>query len=324
VKTEIAANYRLGVRYTSTSQFSHLELTKIYGTIFRAGSTSSPPNGGERLRDRIRRHGQWRACDLPSRQPDIFLSLAQYNSVRSALARCLAPDLIGMGESGRNPRGSYRLADNASYLDRWFEQLELGDQITLVMQDWGTVLGFDWARRHPERVKCMVHMESIIRPMRWEEWPERTREFVARLKSPEGEKLVLEENAIVEGFLPLGTARKLSDAEMTRYRQPYLVPGESRRPTLDLAREIPLAGEPAPACAMVQASADWLVRCEIPKLLISARPGLNLVGPMLDFCRSWPNQREVAVDGIHFLQEDSPDQIGSAIADFLRETNRTG
>jgi len=238
------------------------------------------------------------------------------------VGRCLAPDLIGMGASGSNPRGSYRLADHLIYLDSWFEQLALGDQITLVMQDWGTVLGFDWARRHPERIKGMVHMEGIVRPMQWEEWPQRTREFVARLKSPEGEKLVLEDNAIVEGFLPLGTARTLSETEMAAYRQPYLLPGKSRRPTLDLAREIPLGGEPEPACAMIQASADWLVRCEIPKLLISARPGLNLTGPMLDFCRTWPNQREFVVDGIHFLQEDAPDQIGSAIADFLRQTDR--
>ena len=159
--------------------------------------------------------------------------------------------------------------------------------------------------------------------MRWEEWPQRTREFVARLKSPEGEKLVLEENAIVEKFLPLGTARTFSETEMATYRRPYLSPGTSRQPTLDLAREIPLGGEPEPACATIQASADWLVRCEIPKLLISGRPGLNLTGAMLDFCRSWPNQREVVVDGIHFLQEDEPDRIGAAIAEFLRETVRT-
>jgi len=238
------------------------------------------------------------------------------------MARCLAPDLIGMGASGRNPRGGYRLADQIGYLDDWFEQLALGDRVTLVMQDWGVVLGFDWARRHPQRVRGMVHMEGIIRPMQWEEWPQRTREFVARLKSPEGEKLVLEENAIVEKFLTLGTARTFSEAEMATYRQPYLSAGTSRQPTLDLAREIPLGGEPKPACAMIQASADWLVRCDIPKLLISARPGLNLTGAMLDFCRSWPNQREVVVDGIHFLQEDAPQQIGTAIVEFLRETNR--
>jgi len=235
------------------------------------------------------------------------------------IARCLAPDLIGMGESGKNPSGSYRLADQIGYLDSWFDQLALGDRITLIMQDWGVVLGFDWARRHPDRIKGMVHMEGIVRPMSWEEWPERTREFVARLKSPAGEKLVLEENSIVEGFLPLGTARKLSEFEMTTYRKPYLSPGKSRQPTLDLAREIPLAGEPKPSCTMIQASADWLTRCKTPKLLISARPGLNLTGPMLDFSRTWPNQREVTVKGIHFLQEDSPDEIGAAVADFIRE-----
>lgn len=233
------------------------------------------------------------------------------------MGRCLAPDMVGMGQSGKNPAGSYRLADHARYLDLWFEQLGLGSNLTLVMQDWGVVLGFDWARRHPERVRAMVHMEGIIRPMQWTEWPAATRDFVRRLKSPEGEKLALEQNALVERFLPMGTQRRLSDAEMEVYRRPYLSPGESRRPTLDLAREIPLGGEPVDACAMIQASAEWLSHSPIPKLLINADPGLNLTGPMLEFCRSWPNQREVTVKGIHFLQEDSPDDIAREVAAFL-------
>jgi haloalkane dehalogenase len=233
-------------------------------------------------------------------------------------ARCIAPDLIGMGDSGPSPRHCYRLFEQAAYLEAFFEALELND-ICLVLQDWGVVLGVDWARRHPARVAGIVHMEGVMRTMTWAEWPAETRDFVRALKGDDGERLVLDENQIVEGFLPLGTARELSAEEMERYRRPYRETRASRQPTLDLAREIPLEGMPPDACAMIDANAQWLRSAiALPKLFINGNPGLNVVGAIRDFVRTFPNQTEITVDGIHFLQEDSPQAIGRAVEDFLR------
>jgi haloalkane dehalogenase len=218
-------------------------------------------------------------------------------------------DLVGMGESGPSPRHAYRLFEQAAYLDALFDTLEL-DDVCLVLQDWGVVLGVDWACRHPDRVAGIVHMEGVMRTMAWAEWPDDTREFVRALKSDEGERLVLDENQIVEGFLPLGTVRTLTDDEMERYRRPYNLTRESRLPTLDLAREIPLEGLPPDVCAMVDANGQWMrAALELPKLFINGNPGLNVVGSIRDFVRTFPNQTEITVDGIHLLQEDSPRAI---------------
>lgn len=234
------------------------------------------------------------------------------------LARCIAPDLIGMGDSAPSPRHCYRLFEQAAYLEAFFEALELND-ICLVLQDWGVVLGIDWARRHPARVAGIVHMEGVMRSMTWAEWPAETRDFVRALKGDDGERLILDENQIVEGFLPLGTARELGAEEMERYRRPYRETRASRQPTLDLAREIPLEGMPPDACAMIDANAQWLRGAfELPKLFINGNPGLNVVGAIRDFVRTFPNQAEITVDGIHFLQEDSPQAIGRGVNDFLR------
>ena len=233
------------------------------------------------------------------------------------IARCIAPDLIGMGDSSRSPRHCYRLFEQAAFLDAYFDALEL-DDVCLVLQDWGVVLGVDWARRHPDRVSGIVHMEGIVRTMTWSEWPDETRDFVRALKGDDGERLVLEENQIVEGFLVLGTARKLSDAEMDRYRAPYRDTQESRQPTLDLSREIPLEGIPPDSCAMIDANAQWLRgTTALPKLFINGNPGLNITGSVRDYVRTFPNQQEITVDGIHFLQEDSPHAIGVAVRDFV-------
>jgi len=231
--------------------------------------------------------------------------------------RCLAPDLIGMGRSGKAPAGSYRLADHARYLDAWFDALDLRG-VTLVVHDWGSALGFHWARRHPDRVKALVYMEAIVRPLTWAEWPEASRKLFQGLRSPAGEELILTKNVFVERILPGSVLRGLTAEEMDRYREPFRQPGESRRPTLTWPREIPLDGEPADVVALVDGYAGWLAESPLPKLFVNASPGAILVGAQREFCRAWPNQQEVTVKGNHFLQEDSPAEIAQAIARFLR------
>jgi haloalkane dehalogenase len=232
--------------------------------------------------------------------------------------RCLAPDLVGMGDSGKAPAGSYRSADHARYLDAWFEALGLTRDVTLVVHDWGSALGFHWARRHPDRVRALVYMEAIVRPVSWGEWPETARKIFQAMRTPAGEEMILERNVFVERILPASVLRGLTEAEMTVYRRPYLEPGESRRPTLTWPREIPIDGEPADVVAIVDGYARWLATSDRPKLFINADPGVILVGAQRESCRAWPNQRQVTVKGSHFLQEDSPAQIGEAIAAFLK------
>jgi len=234
------------------------------------------------------------------------------------MGRCLAPDLVGMGDSGSAPNGSYRFADHSLFLDEWFEKLALNRDITLVMHDWGSALGFHWARRHPERIKGLVYMEAIVRPVTWEEWPEAARGVFQGFRSPSGEEMVLEKNTFVERVLPGSILRKLSDEEMDVYRRPYQNPGESRRPTLTWPREIPIEGEPADVVQVVDQYAQWLATSDVPKLFINAEPGAILTGPQREFCRTWPNQQETTVKGVHFIQEDSPAEIGQAIAEWYR------
>jgi len=231
--------------------------------------------------------------------------------------RCLAPDLIGMGRSGKAPSGGYRLADHVRYLDAWFEAVDLL-RVTLVVHDWGSALGFHWARRHPERVKALVYMEAIVRPVAWAEWPEAARKIFQALRTPAGEEMILAKNVFVERILPASVLRGLAPEEMERYREPFREPGESRRPTLTWPREIPIDGEPADVSALVNDYAAWLARSPLPKLFVNANPGSILVGAQREFCRGWPNQQEVTVRGSHFLQEDSPVEIGQAIARFVR------
>jgi len=231
--------------------------------------------------------------------------------------RCLAPDLIGMGESGKNPAGSYRFVDHAHYLDAWFEAMDLTENVTLVIHDWGSGLGFHWARRHPERVKAIVYMEAIVRPVSWDEWPETARPIFQALRSEAGEEIVLEKNVFVERILPASVLRKLTDEEIAVYKRPYTEPGESRRPTLTWPREIPIDGEPEDMHEIVSVYAAWLEKADVPKLFINANPGIILTGAQREYCRSWPHQQEVTVPGLHFIQEDSPHEIGEAIVSFL-------
>ncbi len=234
----------------------------------------------------------------------------------TALGRCLAPDLIGMGESGPSPSRTYRFVDHATVLDAWFDALDLNG-VVLVAHDWGSALGFHWARRNPDRVAGIVYMEAVVRPVTWDEWPESARSIFEAMRSPAGEEMVLQKNIFVERILPSSVLRGLTDEEMAVYRKPYLEAGESRRPTLTWPRQIPLNGEPSDVVEIVNAYGEWLCESEVPKLFVNAVPGVILVGPQRDFCRTWPNQAEVTVRGLHFVQEDSPDQIGAAVADFV-------
>jgi haloalkane dehalogenase len=238
------------------------------------------------------------------------------------VARCLAPDLIGMGESGKAPSGSYRFRDHARYLDAWFDAVGLDRSVTLVVHDWGSALGFDWAERNRRRVRGLVYMEAIVQPLTWEQWPERGRQVFQAMRSPAGEEMVLQKNVFVERILPLSVLRGLTEEEMAVYRRPYLEPGESRRPTLTWPREIPIAGEPRDVVSIVEGYARWLAESDVPKLFVDADPGAILTGSPREFCRTWRNQDEITVAGSHFVQEDSPAAIGRAVAAFLSRIAR--
>ncbi len=233
-----------------------------------------------------------------------------------SVGRCLAPDLIGMGRSGKSPAGSYRLADHVRYLDAWFEALRLSN-VALVVHDWGSALGMHWARRNPDRVRAIAYMEAIVRPVTWSEWPEAARKIFQALRTPAGEEMILTKNVFVERILPASVLRGLTPEEMEHYREPFKQPGESRRPTLTWPREIPVDGEPADVVRLVEEYGTWLANHPVPKLFVNGEPGSILVGAQREYCRTWPNQREVTVRGSHFLQEDSPAAIGRAIAKFL-------
>ena len=237
------------------------------------------------------------------------------------LGRCVAPDLIGMGESEKLPDtgpDSYRFVEHRRYLDALLDGLGVRERVSVVGHDWGSALGFDWASRHREKVKAIAYMEAIVRPLTWAEWPEGIQQLFRGFRSEAGEEMVLEKNVFVERVLPGSVLRGLTDAEMAVYRRPYLEPGEARRPTLTWPRQIPLDGEPADVVGIVQRYADWLSESDVPKLFVDAEPGAILVGAQRAFCRGWPNQSEVRVNGSHFLQEDAPDEIGRALADWYR------
>jgi len=232
-------------------------------------------------------------------------------------ARCLAPDLVGMGRSGKSPARSYRFVDHSRYLDAWFETLGLTRDVILVVHDWGSALGFHRAFRYPDQIKAIAYFEAIVLPRRWQDYPgERSTRF-RRLRSPEGERLVLDENFFVDVVLPAGMLRKLSDEEMEAYRAPYR-DRERRIPTLTWPRELPIEGEPADVVAIVEQNAQWLTASgNLPKLFINGDPGASISGRLREFCRTLPNQREITVKGLHHLQEDSPNEIGAAIRDFM-------
>ncbi len=236
------------------------------------------------------------------------------------LGRCIAIDLIGMGDSDKlddSGPDRYTFAEHSRYFDAAMDALGLEERVALVVHDWGSALGFHWANRNRQAVRGICYMEAIVRPMTWDEFPESAQGMFRGIRSPAGEEMVLEKNLFVESVLPGSILRKLSDAEMDEYRRPFLEPGESRRPTLTWPRQIPIDGEPADVVAVAQDYADWLSKADVPKLFVNAEPGALITEKPLEFCRSWPNQTEVTVKGSHFIQEDSPQEIGEALRNWL-------
>ena len=252
-----------------------------------------------------------------------------WRNIMPALAghgRCIAVDLVGMGDSDKldNPGpDSYRYVEHREFLFAAWEQLGVTDNVTFVVHDWGSALGFDWAHQHPDRVRGIAYMEGIVRPVTWDEWPEAARGIFQGFRSEAGEKMVLDDNVFVERVLPGSVLRDMTDEELAVYRRPFAEPGEDRRPTLTWPRQIPIEGEPADVHAIVAEYADWLTTSDLPKLFINAEPGAILIGPQREFCRSFPNQVEVTVAGSHFMQEDSPTEIASAISDWLQGLRTT-
>jgi haloalkane dehalogenase len=237
------------------------------------------------------------------------------------LGRLVACDLIGMGGSdklGDSGPDRYHYAEQREFLFALWDSLDLGDRVVLVLHDWGSALGFDWANQHRDRVAGIAYMEAIAMPIGWADFPGPESDVFKGFRSPAGESMVLEQNLFVEAVLPGGIQRKLSDEEMDHYREPFRRPGEDRRPTLSWPRNIPIEGEPADVVAIVESYGAWLAQSDVPKLFVNAEPGAIIRGRVRDFVRSWPHQAEVTVPGVHFIQEDSPAEIGSAVADFVR------
>jgi haloalkane dehalogenase len=241
------------------------------------------------------------------------------------LGRCIAPDLIGMGDSDKLPDSgpdSYRFVEHRRYLDGLLEALDVRERVTLVLHDWGSALGFDWANRHRDAVKRIAFMEAIVAPQGRDHWDSMgMRSALESLRSDAGETMVLQDNFFIEEILPNAVLRTLSDEEMAEYRRPFIEPGEGRRPTLTWPRQIPIDGEPADVTAAAAAYADWLGTSDVPKLFLKVEPGAILTNDSLvNLVRGWPALTEKTVAGVHFVQEDSPDEIGRAIVDWMGAT----
>jgi len=238
----------------------------------------------------------------------------------AGLGRCIAPDLIGMGESDKladADESTYTFATHARFVDAFMQAKGLTSDVVLVIHDWGSALGFDWANRHRDAVSGIAYMEGIVQPLAsWSDFnPEATPLFQA-LRSQAGTELIIDRNVFVERILPGSVLRGLTEEEMEVYRAPFTRP-DDRYPTLTFPRQIPIEGAPPEVVARVQSYANWLAESAVPKLFVDADPGAILIGRQRDFCRRWPNQTEVCVKGSHFIQEDSGPEIGAAIRDWL-------
>ena len=237
------------------------------------------------------------------------------------LGRCIALDLIGMGDSEKledSGPDRYTFAEHYQYFEAAMEALGIAEKVTLVIHDWGSALGFHWANQHRDAVQGICYMEAIVAPMpTWDDFSKDAAPVFQGFRSPAGEEMVLEKNIFVERVLPGSVLRGLSEEEMAVYRRPFASPGEDRRPTLTWPRQIPIEGEPPEVVEIAEAYAEWLGGSNVKKLFINAEPGAILTGRMRDLCRSWPNQTEVTVAGSHFIQEDSPDEIGQALVDWI-------
>lgn len=238
----------------------------------------------------------------------------------SDLGRCIAVDLIGMGNSDKLPNSGpdrYTFAEHRQFWEGALDALGVNEDIIFVIHDWGSVLGFDYTARHPERVSGVCYMEGVVKPMSWDEWPESARDIFKTFRSEAGETVVLEKNVFVERVLPASILRKLSDDEMAAYIEPFKNPGEDRRPTLTWPRQIPIEDEPPEVCEIARNYGEFMRGSDIPKLFIDAEPGMILKGAVADYARTWKNQSEASVKGLHFIQEDSPDEIATAVRDWL-------
>ncbi len=246
-----------------------------------------------------------------------------WRNIMPALAphgRCIAVDLIGMGDSDKlddSGPDRYRYTEHRDYLFAAWEALGIRENVTLVIHDWGSALGFDWACQHADNVKGIAYMEGIVCPVTWDAWPDAATDIFKAFRSDAGEQMILEKNLFIERVLPGSVIRDLSDEEMDVYRRPFVREGEDRRPTLTWPRQIPIDGEPEDVHDIVATYAEWLQTSLIPKLFINAEPGAILTGPQRDFCRSFPNQTEVTVAGIHFIQEDSAADIAAVLSDWI-------
>ena len=237
------------------------------------------------------------------------------------LGRLIACDLIGMGESEKLDNSGpdrYTYAEQRDYLFALWDQIGVGDNVIFVIHDWGSALGFDWSNQNRDRVRGLAYMEAVVKPLNWSDFPDLGRKVFQGFRSEAGESMILDKNMFVERVLPGAVIRDMTEAEMNEYRKPYLAEGEDRRPTLTWPRQIPIEGEPENVCRIVDDYGAWLAQSDVPKLFINAAPGSILTGEQREFCRTWPNQAEVTVNGIHFVQEDSPDEIGHAVAEFVQ------
>ncbi len=235
--------------------------------------------------------------------------------------RCIAPDLIGMGDSDKlEPSGPerYTFREHRRFLESFLEAMGIKKNVTLVIHDWGSALGFDWANRNRGAAEGIAYMEAIVRPLEWSEWSEAAVGIFKGFRSEAGEEMILKKNLFIEAVLPGSILRKLTEEEMAVYRRPFAEEGEDRRPTLSWPRQIPLGGEPADVVASVADYARWMSENDLPKLFVNADPGAILTGAQREFCRSWKNQTEVTVKGSHFIQEDSPHEIGEAVAKWRK------
>lgn len=241
------------------------------------------------------------------------------------LGRVIVPDLIGHGDSDKLPVSMgpdrYTFENTFEYIDKLLNKLEINQDITLILHDWGSALGFYWAMKNPEKIKAICYMEAIVSPINWSDWPEQARGIFKGFRSAKGEDLILKRNMFIEAVLPSSIIRKLTKDEMDEYRKPFLNESD-RQVTLNWPRQIPIEGEPSHMFRLVSSYADWISNDgDIPKLFINADPGSILIGKQREFCRGWKNQIEVTVNGLHFIQEDSPHEIGEAISSWMRNIN---
>ncbi len=238
------------------------------------------------------------------------------------LGRVVIPDLIGMGDSekldGVDNEG-YKYHGQYSYLRELLDQLDIGNDVHLIIHDWGSAMGFQFARENPDRIKSITFMEAIVMPLTWEQWPDAATKIFGLFRSEAGEELILEKNFFVERILLADSATGYSEDERKEYLKPFLNPGEDRRPTLTWPRQIPLDGEPDLVVEEVRKNAEFHKNSEIPKLFVNADPGSILVGDQREFVRSWKNQTEITVKGNHFVQEDSAEEIGKALRNFVQD-----